>query len=194
MKKISNKTNDMSSKKNLEIEDPLDDEDISANSPPHKPPQKEVTIYDLMDSAMKSAFNVNVEEENENDGLEGAQYRKALIKAYLHDNKKTILCGAGFFLVAANCMLLLGKILAGITGITTSCVSSNLIYYMFASLFPYLLWMISTDQEYWNFHNRKMRTFTFCCFNAVLCLCSIVFRISGTFSIPFLQDLHLPLH
>lgn len=44
MKKISNKTNDMSSKKNLEIEDPLDDEDISANSPPHKPPQKEVTM------------------------------------------------------------------------------------------------------------------------------------------------------
>lgn len=189
MKKFPNKTNDMSSKKNLEIEDPLDDEDISANSPPHKPPQKEVTIYDLMDSAMKSAFNVNVEEENENDGLEGAQYRKALIKAYLHDNKKTILCGAGFFLVAANCMLLLGKILAGITGITTSCVSSNLIYYMFASLFPYLLWMISTDQEYWNFHNRKMRTFTFCCFNAVLCLCSIVFRISGTFSIPFFAGL-----
>lgn len=34
-----------------------------------------------------------------------------------------------------------------------------------------------------------MRTFTFCCFNAVLCLCSIVFRISGTFSIPFFAGL-----
>lgn len=142
-------------------------------------------MYDYLQQTISKAMTAPELLEDVNDGLEGNAYRKALVKAYVHDTKKTLLCGAGFVITGIHCFIMLILYIRGIASLNTGYVSGNIIYYAIAAGLPFVVWAYSTNEEYWNFHNRKKRTFYFCIFHMGMELASIVFRILGAFLIPF---------
>lgn len=142
-------------------------------------------MYDYLQQTINMAMTAPELLKDENDGLEGNSYRKALVKAYVHDSKKTLLCGAGFIFTGIHCFIMLILYMQGIASLNTGYVSDNIIYYAITAVLPFIVWGYSTNEEYWNFHNRKKRTFYFCIFHMGLELASMLFRILGAFLIPF---------
>lgn len=151
--------------------------------------EKTTDMYTYLQATIDNAFQIEDTTEDENDGLSGSAYRKELTKAYLHDNRKTIWCGIGFALVLVHCIIMIVLFLKSVFALNTVYVSGNILYYIICALLPFLVWMYSTTQEYWNFHNRKIRTFLFCFFHLSLEMSSFVFRIFGTMILPFFAGL-----
>lgn len=77
--------------------------------------------------------------------------------------------------------------------LTPIVVSSNLFYVIMASIGPFVVWIISTDTEYWNFWNRKTTFFYTCVFNSIAViiqpLISIYWKVivENVFKIPVTQ-------
>lgn len=144
-----------------------------------------MNMYDYLNQTLSESLTSPEVQHDANDGLEGVAYRKALVKAYLHDKKKTILCGAGFIITGIHCFIMIIRYILALASLNTGYISGNIIYYAVIAVFPFIVWAYSTNEEYWNFHNRKKKTFYFSIFHLGCEITSLVFRVLGTFFLPF---------
>lgn len=144
-----------------------------------------MNMYDYLNQTLSESLTSPEVQHDANDGLEGVAYRKALVKAYLHDKKKTILCGAGFIITGIHCFIMIIRYILALASLNTGYISGNIIYYAITAVFPFIVWAYSTNEEYWNFHNRKKKTFYFSIFHLGCEITSLVFRVLGTFFLPF---------
>lgn len=73
-------------------------------------------------------------------------------------------------IIMANCALVLVRYFSALQSLRPKIVSNNPIYILFSAIAPFILWIISTDEIYWQFHNRKLALFYIAIVNAILTL------------------------
>lgn len=56
-------------------------------------------------------------------------------------------------------------------------LTNSIIYMIIASLLPYILWILSTNENFWAFHQRKRVFFYLCCINLFLTVMQPVYSI-----------------
>lgn len=146
-------------------------------------------MYQYLTGVMNEAFKIEKQSEEEEEGLEGHSYRVALVKAYIKDNRKAILCGGGYFLLILHMIILFISYARAVVAINTAYLSGNFIYYLLFAAMPFFLWMYSTTVDYWAFHDRKLGTFRLCCAHVCLEVGCFVGRITGTLIFSFFSKL-----
>ena len=90
----------------------------------------------------------------------------------------------GTVIAIANSVLLATRYLLAIATINNRIVSNNPLYIITASVGPIIMWVLSTDTEYWNFHNRKIFLIRLCIINAVAVFLQPVYSLTWRVVVP----------
>ena len=84
---------------------------------------------------------------------------------------------AGTIISILNAIFLFVRYFVAIINLQYNVVTNNILYIIFAAVAPIIMWVLSTNTEYWNFHNRKVALFCIALVNAVLVVVQPVYSL-----------------
>lgn len=146
-------------------------------------------------------FSIEREEEDTSveDGLEGIEYQKAVLKDILKRNYKMYIVAFLLMVCVLGSFGTFLKLLQAIGNADSGYLIQNPIMLVFKGAVPFVLWVFSTLYDEFNFHDRKKAFILYCLVNAGLViahiLCAVVIGIFVPIiaSIPIGRDISLSM-
>ena len=80
-----------------------------------------------------------------------------------------------FGLLLLNIVILIVSYCYSYMGLQSTVLTNHIVYILTASIFPFFVWVMSTNENFWAFHQRKRIHFYLCCFNMFLILMQPVY-------------------
>lgn len=80
-------------------------------------------------------------------------------------------------LILCNCAWIFTQYYISLRDLRPQIVSNNGFYIIISVMAPFILWIISTDVTYWQFHNRKIALFSIAVVNAVLTVTQPIYTL-----------------
>lgn len=71
-------------------------------------------------------------------------------------------------LIIVNCAVITYRYMYSLQRLNSHIISNNPIYLIVSFIAPFIIWILSTDELYWQFHNRKIALFMIAVANAML--------------------------
>lgn len=71
-------------------------------------------------------------------------------------------------LIIVNCAVITYRYMYSLQRLNSHIISNNPIYIIISFIAPFIIWILSTDELYWQFHNRKIALFMIAVANAML--------------------------
>lgn len=91
--------------------------------------------------------------------------------------------------IMINVLLLISRYVYAYTHLQKVVVCNHLIYILPALIMPYVAWVISTNENFWAFHQRKRLFFYLCTVNAILVLFQPVYTLIRNITVPLVMKI-----
>ena len=154
---------------------------------------QKATSFDEKGIDVYSNLEFSIEREKDDksmeDGLEGMEYRKAVLKDILKQNYKMYMVGFLLFLSILNSSKTVLELVFAIGNADSGYLIQNPVILVFRGVMPFILWVISTLYDAYNFHDRKKVFIIYCLVNVALVIAHMLCAVVIGIFVPFIAGI-----